>query len=76
MLVEFGSGSSRKTSLLLSVLEDVPAYIPIDIAVRQTDAGVELAVLLQRPSGLIQSADSRLVLYRWSGGADSQAAAR
>ena len=32
ILVEFGSGSSRKTSLLLSALGDVPAYIPIDIA--------------------------------------------
>jgi dimethylhistidine N-methyltransferase len=32
VLVEFGSGSSRKTSLLLSVLSQVPAYIPIDIA--------------------------------------------
>ncbi len=42
-------------------------YIPIDIAVRQTDAGVEFAVLMQRPAGLLQSADSRLVLYRWKG---------
>jgi dimethylhistidine N-methyltransferase len=32
ILVEFGSGSSRKTSLLLGALGDVPAYIPIDIA--------------------------------------------
>ena len=32
VLVEFGSGSSRKTSLLLSALREVPAYIPIDIA--------------------------------------------
>src|SRR5262245_14185571 len=32
VLVEFGSGSSRKTSLLLSALNAVPAYIPIDIA--------------------------------------------
>ncbi len=32
VLVEFGSGSSRKTSLLLSALGPVPAYIPIDIA--------------------------------------------
>ena len=32
ILVEFGSGSSRKTSLLLSALGQVPAYIPIDIA--------------------------------------------
>ena len=32
VLVEFGSGSSRKTSLLLSALMPVPAYIPIDIA--------------------------------------------
>jgi dimethylhistidine N-methyltransferase len=32
VLVEFGSGSSRKTSLLLNALGKVPAYIPIDIA--------------------------------------------
>ena len=32
VLVEFGSGSSRKTNLLLSALKDVHAYIPIDIA--------------------------------------------
>jgi L-histidine Nalpha-methyltransferase len=32
ILVEFGSGSSRKTSLLLTALGQVPAYIPIDIA--------------------------------------------
>jgi L-histidine Nalpha-methyltransferase len=32
VLIEFGSGSSRKTSLLLSALRDVPAYVPIDIA--------------------------------------------
>ena len=32
ILVEFGSGSSRKTSLLLGALDRVPAYIPIDIA--------------------------------------------
>ena len=32
VLIEFGSGSSRKTSLLLGALQDVPAYIPIDIA--------------------------------------------
>ncbi len=32
VLVEFGSGSSRKTSLLLSAIGRVPVYIPIDIA--------------------------------------------
>ena len=32
ILVEFGSGSSRKTSLLLGALGAVPAYVPIDIA--------------------------------------------
>jgi dimethylhistidine N-methyltransferase len=32
VLIEFGSGSSRKTSLLLGALRDVPAYVPIDIA--------------------------------------------
>ena len=32
VLVEFGSGSSRKTSLLIEALTRVHAYIPIDIA--------------------------------------------
>jgi dimethylhistidine N-methyltransferase len=32
VLIEFGSGSSRKTSLLIGALGKVPAYIPIDIA--------------------------------------------
>jgi dimethylhistidine N-methyltransferase len=32
VLVEFGSGSSRKTSLLLGALQDLHAYVPIDIA--------------------------------------------
>jgi dimethylhistidine N-methyltransferase len=32
VLIEFGSGSSRKTSLLIGALGNIPAYIPIDIA--------------------------------------------
>jgi L-histidine N-alpha-methyltransferase len=32
VLVEFGSGSSRKTSLLIQALQRVRAYVPIDIA--------------------------------------------
>jgi L-histidine Nalpha-methyltransferase len=32
VLVEFGSGSSRKTSLLLSALAGVSLYVPIDVA--------------------------------------------
>ena len=32
VLIEFGSGSSRKTSLLIGALGKIPAYIPIDIA--------------------------------------------
>ncbi len=31
-LVEFGSGSSRKTRIVLDALDDVRAYVPIDIA--------------------------------------------
>ena len=41
VLIEFGSGSSRKTSLLLSALEDVPAYIPIDIAAESLSEAAE-----------------------------------
>ncbi len=32
VLIEFGSGSSRKTSLLIGALGKIPAYIPIDIS--------------------------------------------
>jgi dimethylhistidine N-methyltransferase len=41
VLVEFGSGSSRKTSLLLGALGDVPAYIPIDIAAESLSEAAE-----------------------------------
>ena len=32
VLVEFGSGSSRKTRILIECLQDAAAYVPIDIA--------------------------------------------
>jgi len=41
ILVEFGSGSSRKTSLLLGALGNVPAYIPIDIAAESLKEAAE-----------------------------------
>ncbi len=41
VLVEFGSGSSRKTSLLLSALGQVPAYVPIDIAAESLKEAAE-----------------------------------
>jgi dimethylhistidine N-methyltransferase len=41
VLVEFGSGSSRKTSLLIGALGDVPAYIPIDIAAESLKEAAE-----------------------------------
>ncbi len=41
LLVEFGSGSSRKTSLLLGALGKVPAYVPIDIAAESLKEAAE-----------------------------------
>ena len=41
ILVEFGSGSSRKTSLLLGALDEMPAYIPIDIAAESLKEAAE-----------------------------------
>lgn len=32
MLIEFGSGSSRKTNILLEVMHNLKAYVPIDIS--------------------------------------------
>jgi L-histidine Nalpha-methyltransferase len=50
VLVEFGSGSSRKTSLLLSALTRVSVYVPIDVA---GDALAEAAEWLsERHDGL------------------------
>ncbi len=40
-------------------------YFPVDMDVRQVGGTVEFAVLMQRPSGLVQQADSRVLLYRW-----------
>lgn len=41
VLVEFGSGSSRKTSLLIQALGGVPAYVPIDIAAASLSEAAE-----------------------------------
>ena len=59
VLVEFGSGSSRKTSLLLAALAQVPAYIPIDIAAESLE---EAAAWLsgRHPDLTIAAADRRL----------------
>ncbi len=43
------------------------AYVPVDLAARRVGDAVEFAVLMQRASGVIQRADSRIVLYRWGG---------
>jgi L-histidine Nalpha-methyltransferase len=40
-LIELGSGSSRKTSLLIGALGEVPAYIPIDIAAESLNEAAE-----------------------------------
>jgi dimethylhistidine N-methyltransferase len=50
VLIEFGSGSSRKTSLLLRALDRVSVYVPIDVA---GDALAEAAEWLsERHDGL------------------------
>lgn len=41
VLVEFGSGSSRKTSLLLGALQELHAYVPIDIAAESLKEAAE-----------------------------------
>ncbi|HEX8384853.1 MAG TPA: hypothetical protein VF576_01650 [Rubricoccaceae bacterium] len=40
------------------------AYVPVDVAIRSVGGTIEFAVLMQRADGLIQTADSRVVLYR------------
>src|SRR5262245_63591186 len=42
VLVEFGSGSSRQASLLWRAVEDVPAYVPIDIAAESLQEAAEI----------------------------------
>ncbi|MDP2373679.1 L-histidine N(alpha)-methyltransferase [Reyranella sp.] len=41
VLVEFGSGSSVKTRLLLDAMPDLAAYVPIDVSRRHLDATAE-----------------------------------
>ena len=43
VLIEFGSGSSRKTSLLLDALAGIDLYVPIDVS------GESLAEAAERP---------------------------
>jgi L-histidine N-alpha-methyltransferase len=50
LLVEFGSGSSRKTSLLLDALHRVETYIPIDVAGESLEEAAEW--LAERHDGL------------------------
>jgi L-histidine Nalpha-methyltransferase len=50
LLVEFGSGSSRKTSLLLDALHRIETYIPIDVAGESLEEAAEW--LLERHDGL------------------------
>ena len=77
ILVEFGSGSSRKTSLLLGALSQVPAYIPIDIAAESLEEAA--AWLSGRHPGLtIAAAHRRLhrdarAAARWRGGSPGSA---
>ncbi|HET7851179.1 MAG TPA: L-histidine N(alpha)-methyltransferase, partial [Methyloceanibacter sp.] len=51
VLVEFGSGSSRKTSLLLSALAGVSLYVPIDVAGESLAEAAEW--LSERHDGLV-----------------------
>ncbi len=41
VLVEFGSGAARKTSLLIDALDEVRAYIPIDVSEASLSEAVE-----------------------------------
>lgn len=49
LLIEFGSGSSKKTRLILDALQDPAGYVPIDIArAALLQAAAELAVAYPR----------------------------
>src|ERR1019366_9077596 len=50
VLVEFGSGSSRKTEILLGNLRDLAAYVPVDVSVSALDDAKRR--LLERFPGL------------------------
>lgn len=51
VLIEFGSGSSRKTSLLLDALSALETYIPIDVSAESLDEAA--AWLSARHPGLV-----------------------
>ena len=39
--------------------------VAVDLAVRRVSGGVEIAVLMARPGGLLQASGGRVVVYRW-----------
>ena len=39
--------------------------VALDLAVRERDGAVEIAVLWARPPGILSGPTARLVLYRW-----------
>jgi L-histidine Nalpha-methyltransferase len=61
VLVEFGSGSSRKTELLLAALPDLAAYVPIDVSESALDEA------RARLAGRFPDLDIRPILGDFSG---------
>jgi Histidine-specific methyltransferase, SAM-dependent len=62
VLVEFGSGSSRKTSLLLDAVDSVKLYIPIDVSSDSLAKAAER--LIGRHDGACHSSAHRRLHHR------------
>ncbi|WP_420456271.1 hypothetical protein [Rubrivirga sp.] len=55
----------RLQRVLVSPTRGLETDVALDLAVRRSGGAVELAVLMSRPPGVLQTPESRVVLYRW-----------
>ncbi len=55
----------RLGRVLVSPTRGIETDVALDLAVRRAGEAVEVAVLMARPPGVLQTPESRILLYRW-----------
>jgi hypothetical protein len=58
--------SGRLQRALVGYGEGVADHFPVDLAARRDSAGLRLAVVMQRPGGLLSEPGGYVLMVRWS----------
>ena len=56
----------RLQRVLVSPARGLETDVAMDLAVRRNEGAVELAVLMVRPPGVLQTPENRILLFRWA----------